>query len=226
VLNLLAVIAAIRPVSACSLVAPPAFTLDPGSDDIVPPAPPGDVVSVRINRGHGPACVEGRLIPGDTCDDLGTIYLTIQAAMDDRSPEPKAGHVQSGVGYRTRLVAGTLPDGLTIDDTLTASAFDFEHVGAAELLFWSVDEGKDGQDAFSATLAVKAVDLAGNESAETSYEVSDPGTPGEQACLPPAEPPWCGAPIRTEGAGVVVGVGLAALRRKRRPFAPEGADRP
>jgi hypothetical protein len=203
------------PAHACSQLMPAAFAIDPGSDDTVAPGPPGEAISVRVNRGRGSECVDGRRVAPDSCASSGTVTLHFRAAVDDRSPAVETGHVQMGVGYRVRVVQGALPEHRYTDETTIASAFTFARDGTAEISLLWIDGATDDQEAFAATLAVRAVDLAGNESAETLYEVADAGSASE-ACAPKAG--WCGT-VGPLGGGwlIVMGVVMGRRRRSRAP---------
>ncbi|MES2645115.1 MAG: hypothetical protein V4850_36850 [Myxococcota bacterium] len=186
---MLLLLALSTPAHACSHLLPAAFVIDPGSDDTVAPGPPGAAIAVRVNRGREPACVDGRRASPDSCDHSGTITLHFRAAVDDRSPAVETGHVQMGVGYRVRVVRGALPQPRYSAETTIASAFAFARNGTAVLsLFW-IDGATDDQEAFAATLGVTAVDLAGNESTETLYEVAAPGS-ASKPCVPEAWWSW------------------------------------
>jgi hypothetical protein len=148
-LLVLAVLTLAVPAVACGLSAG-AFVLDPASDDTVAPGAPGPLRSVRVKRGRSPD--EDGIVSSDSD---GEILLQIVAAVDDRSPAVATGHVQEGVGYRIRLVAGTLPDGLTLDEQ-ASRAFDFAHDGTAFLRLSWIDGRTDEQEPFAATLGVSA----------------------------------------------------------------------
>ncbi|MDP2309834.1 MAG: hypothetical protein Q8P18_27695 [Pseudomonadota bacterium] len=214
---MLLLLALARPADACSFDSPGSFELDPASDDTVAPSPPGELLSVRVVRGRGPECHDGGMSSSTSCDDLGTLSVGFVAALDDRSPAVDTGAVQTGVGYRVRVAEGALPDGLSIDPDHDHAAFRGD--GTASLFFVWIDDASDDQDAFAATLAVTAIDLAGNESAEALFEVSDPGTvdaDGEPGCPEEEEAEASALCGTSAGAGLVamlVGAGLVARRR-------------
>jgi hypothetical protein len=159
----LALALAVSPAFACSFaLGSPHETVDDPSDTVAPTAP-GEK-SVGVVRGVGPECV-GVSCSSSSCDDLGRIDVQLDASDDDVSaPE--------NIGYRMRVVEGTLPDGLTVDETRRA---DSVSGGVARLTLLWVDEAVDEQEPFDFVLGVASVDEAGNEGEELTIALSDPG---------------------------------------------------
>ena len=159
----LALALAVSPAFACSFaLGSPHETVDDPSDTVAPTAP-GEK-SVGVVRGVGPECV-GVSCSSSSCDDLGRIDVQLDASDDDVSaPE--------NIGYRMRVVEGTLPDGLTVDETRRA---DSVAGGVARLTLLWVDEATDEQEPFDFVLGVAPVDEAGNEGEALTLAISDPG---------------------------------------------------
>ena len=132
--------------------------------DRQPPAPaqvPADVVRV-LRRGTK---------SDSSCDSIGLIQIEFTSAKDDRTPRAR-------IGYRITHVAGTLPYGLSLPrDARLANpvAGDVSREVFRLELAWT-DSATGDQDALDFTLALTAVDLAGNESAPSSpIRVRHPG---------------------------------------------------
>ena len=172
---------------ACSIAAPPTLQIDPRIEDEVPPAPPV-VLGVEIRRGRGP---RGGMVT--SCDDIGAIEIEVaRPEGDPDDPEE--------VGYRLKLLAGKLPEGLALpgEDAL---------LGAFLRLHW-LDGATDHQEAFSFTLALVPVDRAGNEGKPARVTIEDEGSTE-------SEQPACAT---APGQGVLwaaVLLGLLARRRQR-----------
>jgi hypothetical protein len=133
--------------------------------DRQPPAAaqvPADVVRV-LRRG----------IRSDTsCAGIGLIQIAFTGAKDDRTPRER-------IGYLITLVAGTLPYGLSLPSDArlaTPVAGDVPgEVFSLLTLMWP-DPAASDQEAFDFTIALTAVDLAGNESAPSSpIRIRHPG---------------------------------------------------
>jgi hypothetical protein len=132
--------------------------------DRQPPAAaqvPADVVRV-LRRG----------IRSDTsCAGIGLIQIAFTGAKDDRTPRER-------IGYLIRHVAGTLPYGLSLppDARLaTPEAGDVPGEVFLLTLMWP-DPATSDQAPIDFTIALTAVDLAGNESAPSSpIRVRHPG---------------------------------------------------
>jgi hypothetical protein len=133
--------------------------------DRQPPAAaqvPADVVRVLL-----------RGIKSDTsCAGLGLIQIRFTGAKDDRTPREK-------IGYLIAHVAGTLPYGLSLPrDARLATPVASDVAG--EVLFlltlvWA-DPATSDQAPIDFTIALTAVDLAGNESAPSSpIRIRHPG---------------------------------------------------
>jgi hypothetical protein len=128
--------------------------------------PPAQVTGnvVRVLRGTR---------AGTSCDNTGLIVIEITGAKDDRTPREK-------IGYRITHVAGTLPYGVSLPSyvfLLPVAAGDVsrEVFRVTLPLPWG-DRATGDQESIDFTLAVVAVDLAGNESAPSSpIRVRHPG---------------------------------------------------
>lgn len=153
--------------SACSFAVGDAFAvLDDGTDTIAPDAPaaPG----VDIHRGVGPSCFMGRCSM-TSCDDLGWIELTFPAPADDT-------YGPSDIGYTLEVLAGSPPDGLTIDETREPDLVTDD--GDVVLTLVWADGSTDVQEAFDFDLGLTAVDRGGNASTTTVVNLADPGRAG------------------------------------------------
>src|SRR5688572_23423497 len=121
-----------------------------------------DAAEQKIDR-QPPVQVEARVVSvvrgtargGSTCDDLGFIVIELVRVDDDRTPREK-------LGYRITRIEGTLPE----SGMLPSFALRVIPVPGKPLQFtlvW-VDGATDNQESIDFTLAVTAVDMAGNES--------------------------------------------------------------
>jgi hypothetical protein len=132
--------------------------------DRQPPAPaqvPADVVRV-LRRGTR---------SDSSCDSIGLIEIEFTGAKDDRTPRER-------IGYLITHVAGTLPYGLSLPSYARLAkpvAGDVSGEVFRLVLLWT-DPATGDQEAIDFTLALTAVDLAGNESAPSSpIRVRHPG---------------------------------------------------
>jgi hypothetical protein len=150
---------------ACSFPGDSPLVIEPqaqATDPTPPSSPTASLASLR--RGKGP----DRNLAGcsqsiSSCDDLGTIGIALHAT-DDQTPS-------ADLGYQVQLAAGRLPDDLT----LPAGPVTLQ--GGYLYLRW-IDGATDDQEAISFTLAIAAVDKAGNVGPSVSLQVSDPGSGG------------------------------------------------
>ena len=157
-----AVVAIGRASLACSYGTPPALVLDPQaqtSDTTPPSLPVAKVDSVR--RGKGPTTYANCSQSASSCDDIGSISIALTAT-DDQATADK-------MGYQVEVVAGHLPDGLALPSGPVLLT------GGHLYLHW-IDGATDDQEAVSFTLAIRAVDLAGNTSPPANVDVSDGGS--------------------------------------------------
>ena len=154
-------------VEACSSVVEK-HELDAAEQQIdrQPPAAaqvPADVVRV-LRRGM-------RSDGDSSCGGIGSIQIAFTGAKDDRTPRER-------IGYLITHVAGTLPYGLSLpSDARLATPVAGDVSGEVFLLAlaWA-DPATGDQEAIDFTLALTAVDLAGNESAPSSpIRVRHPG---------------------------------------------------
>jgi hypothetical protein len=154
-----------RPAEACSLRSNQPLVLDPQAQasDSAPPSVPTAAVE-SITSGKGPVrdssgCGES----ASSCDDLGRISLTVSATDDQTAA--------ASLGFQVELVAGNLPAGLTLPTGAVLL------LGQYLFLHW-IDGASDDQEAISFSLAIRAVDLAGNVGPPVTVQVSDPGSGG------------------------------------------------
>ena len=122
---------------------------------------PADVVRV-LRRG----------IRADTsCAGIGLIQIAFTGAKDDRTPRGR-------IGYRITHVAGTLPDGLSLPNYAQFATPEVGDVSGEVFLLtlmWG-DPATSDQAPLDFTIALTAVDLAGNESAPSSpIRIRHPG---------------------------------------------------
>ncbi|HET6611337.1 MAG TPA: hypothetical protein VFG83_05080 [Kofleriaceae bacterium] len=143
---------------------PEPYEIDPAIDDDIPPAAL-TVTEVRIRRGHSGS---------SSCDDIGFIDIYVDPASGDTaSPEE--------MGYQVVLTEGSLPEDLVLPVGPTTS-----------LNFYWTDGATEDQEPISFTLAISAVDPAGNVGPAVSVVVSDPGGGGFFGCgaSPGGGSPW------------------------------------
>ena len=162
--------------------------LDP--DEIgVDVTPPGPLRGAEVSTIVTPADERPVLCGIDeVCPDLGRIVLSIDSAVDARTPSAM-------LGYSVELVSGALPAALP-DVPVRLRGVG----GHGDLhLEWSGD-----QEPFSAVLGLRAVDLAGNVGPELRIEVESPGASG------------CRVVSDDLGFGIFLVVVLGASRRRRR----------
>ncbi len=153
-------------VNACSVAGAQVYELDETEVgvDVQNPEQPA-AVNVEIRRGVGPKCRLGSCSE-TSCDDLGSFNLEIPDGQDDRTPADQ-------LGYQLRVIEGDLPRGL--EANAIEGTFGLTDGGIG---FTWVDGATDDQEGFGFTLAVSAVDLAGNVGPELEVEVSHRGSSG------------------------------------------------
>ena len=157
-----AVVAIERASQACSYGTPQPLVLDPqaqASDTTPPSVPVAKVDSIR--RGRGPTTNADCSQSESSCDDTGSIDIALTST-DEQTATDK-------MGYQVQVVAGHLPDGLALPTGPVLL------MGGHLYLHW-IDGATDDQEAVSFTLAIRAVDLAGNTSPPANVEVSDGGS--------------------------------------------------
>lgn len=112
-----------------------------------------------------------RGIRADTsCANIGLIEIAFTGAKDDRTPRER-------IGYRITHVAGTLPYGLSLPRDARPATLAGDASGEVFLLalMWP-DPATSSQAPIDFTIALTAVDLAGNESALSSpIRIRHPG---------------------------------------------------
>jgi hypothetical protein len=182
-----------HPASACDGRGLAEHALDPDAEanDHVAPTLPAPTL-VRINRGRdeGGACGAG------SCDGSGAIWIGVAAA-DDATPADR-------MGYRLAVMAGSPPHGFTVP-MKPVRAFG----GSNGQLWLEWDDGaSDDQEAFSFTLQIVAIDLAGNESVPQTLMIADGGSGG---CRIAGRAP----PIGAGTIAVLVAVLLMMARRSK-----------
>lgn len=141
--------------SACEFAGPIEHVVDPAEAD-VDKEPPAKIetVGVEIRRGEGP---EGGCSRTSTsCDDIGSITLVPTPPSDNRT-------APNELGYRIRLVGGTLPEGLS----LPSEAWRAEGSNFPALSLRWIDGSTDDQEAIDFTITLTAIDRAGNQGPES-----------------------------------------------------------
>lgn len=167
--------------------------LDPAEQqvDTTPPGPI-EVLDVEVHRGRGPSCEGIGGWSATSIDGTGTIAITINPPIDDRTPLEQ-------MGYRVTLLEGELENDMFPE-------YDFRIRDEAIYLNWS-DGDTDDQEPIDLTIEIQAVDLAGNLGAR-----SDPITirhPGSGGCATAAH-------NTVEAWMCLLAVSLVYLRRRRR----------
>jgi hypothetical protein len=152
-------IAAEKAAQACKLAVPRPLVLDPQSSDTTPPSAPTATVG-SIRRGKGPE-TNGCSQSTSSCDDLGSIYIALTATDDEATPDQ--------MGFQLELTDGALPSGLTLPSSPVLAT-------AGHLYLAWGDGATDEQEAIAFTLAIRAVDLAGNISPPTTVKVASEGS--------------------------------------------------
>jgi len=147
---------------------------------------------VEVSRGRGLGCNGINSWEGSSLDDAGMIVISITPPSDDRTPAEL-------IGYRVIHLEGDLQGELSPD-------YDFRIEGEAIYLHW-IDGRTDDQEPIDLTIAIQAIDLAGNLGAR-----SDPVTirhPGSGGCATAAH-------NTLEAWMCLLAVSLVYLRRRRR----------
>jgi hypothetical protein len=176
---------------ACSFVLgdPHAITANP--EDTTAPTAPADIEG-RLHRGVGPT--QGLFgASSSSCDDLGWIELELDVAVDDVS-------ATENVGYQLRILDGSLPDGLQVEET---RRIDFLNGDRGVLTLLWVDGATDEQESFDFTLGIAAVDEAGNVGEEVTVALADAGSDGRGCAT-------------TQGGGAIAVLAALALVARRR----------
>lgn len=157
------------PADACSFLIRP-HTVDEAEQKVDTRAPDPVVAEVdRIVRGRGPVRrPDGSVGPMSSCDDIGSIEVTLVHFLDDRTPGDE-------LGYRVTLVDGTLPERFGLPEGVFLPRVEAERAPRF-VLIW-IDGARDDQEPFDFTFVVTAVDLAGNESPPSApIRASHPGS--------------------------------------------------
>jgi len=174
--------------AAAAVAGPTPHELDPVEQqlDHTPPGPVR-VLAVEIHRGRDSEEEAGCGWNWIEDAELGTLVLRLAPPEDDRTPPER-------MGYRIERVGGAVPPGLL-------PGFDVRGLGDVIYLHW-LDGDTDDQEVLDFTLAIRAVDLAGNAGLSVGVPVSDPGLGGCATVAPSA-------------AGLLaLALGLLALRRR------------
>jgi len=179
VASLLTLLAA--PALACSFVEPEPFVVDDTLEDAEAPAAPV-ILSMTVTRGAEATRPLGDE-PAISCTDLGFIELELDGPSEE-------------VGHRFTVIDGDAPDDLGLPG---------EPVVGLDFAFIWVDGATDDQEPLSLTIEVVAVDLAGNESAPTTFTVDDPGGSAGGCST---------APGSASAIGALAALALVARRRR------------
>lgn len=149
---------------ACSFAGLVPFEIrhDPG--DTTPPAAVD--VDVEIARGKAPRDNGDGTMTATSCDDLGTVALSIRGLADEQLED---------MGLRLRVVGGELPEGAQIPDEPV-------ELGPYPVVISWIDGAADEQEPVDFTLTIAAVDRSGNEGPATEVHVFDPGSSAAAGC--------------------------------------------
>jgi hypothetical protein len=181
---------------ACSLTENPVHEIDVAmqATDRVSPVI-GPMFPPSFGRGHAPLVDDGCSgADPQSCDAIGTIVIDASATDDVTPPER--------IGYRLVLTGGTLPPGIT----LPAAPIE---PGPERTLRLSWNDGLgDEQEAFSFTISMVAIDLAGNQSPPQTVSINAPATHPP----PPGNPDGdCAVSIGPRPIHLEIGAALLAL---------------
>jgi hypothetical protein len=117
----------------------------------------GDI-TYTVTRGKGPernGCEQSMT----SCDDIGSVALHF-------APSEDADSEFGAVGYRIRVVGGTLPEGLELRSE-PLLAFQDGDEGDAAIGLPFVDGAHDDQESIAFTIRITPVDADGNEGPES-----------------------------------------------------------
>jgi hypothetical protein len=153
-----------RQADACSFASPTPLTVDPqaqATDGTPPSAPVGKLD--HITRGKGPKRTSTCGMSVSSCDDLGSIAITVSATDDQTASDQ--------LGYRVELASGRLPGDLALPTAPILAMGGY-------LYFHWLDGATDEQEEVSLSLAISAVDRAGNAGPSATVEIHSPGSGG------------------------------------------------
>lgn len=156
------VIVWVRQSRACDFGAPGRHTVDP-AEAAVDSAPPSAIGSPTFTVRRGAAASDGCGTQGDSCDDIGTITVHFPPATDDRTDA-------ASMGYRVEVVRGAMPPDPTWPDSPVRTT------DGRTIYFHWIDGDTDDQELIDVTLAISAVDRAGNEGPPTELRIRDAGS--------------------------------------------------
>lgn len=156
-----------RRAQACSYGPLPPHPTDP-AEAAVDGTPPSAIAkpSFTVKRGHGPEGSCGSQ-SSDSCADTGSISVHFEPATDDRTDA-------ATMGYQVEVVDGVAPT----DPTWPSSAVR-AYDGNTLYFHWS-DGESDEQETIDFTLALRAVDRAGNQGPATEIRIRHGGS--EESC--------------------------------------------
>jgi MYXO-CTERM domain-containing protein len=200
---LLGVLLLQRAAHPCSSPGVDAHRLDPAAQQIDRTSPTlGPAPAVKVQRGSSPqmGCSGSQV---SSCDGIGSISIT-PAVADDRA-------MASEIGFRVRLLAGSLPAGLTLPNV------DFRALSGAIYFHWT-DGTEADHEPFGFTLELVAVDTAGNLSAPVKVMVGDGGAGGcSMGRLSVRSSPSSGATPGPLAWLILGGLAMLWLRPRRAP---------
>ena len=171
------------PARACSLLPPQVLVVDSlvkGDED--PPATP-ILRELTVARGRGAVRTEAGLWMSSSCDDIGSIAMTLERPEGDPDGD-------DDVGYALVQLDGTLPRDLALPPQPI--------LGPDLVLHW-IDGSTDEQESFGFTVAVTPVDVAGNEGAALEVLVAHDGGTETSAA------------DRSQGSGCATGYGVPSV---------------
>jgi hypothetical protein len=146
---------ALAPIAdACSFADPP-FVLDPATVGIDQTAPTVVIDSITIREGRAPERSGCGTVSSTSCDDIGSIRVSIGEVSDDLTPV-------EAIGYRLIIEGDTGDTGIPVGDSQTLLAYP-----DGEVFVRFIDDDVYNEGEWDFTVRVVAVDQAGNESEPT-----------------------------------------------------------
>jgi MYXO-CTERM domain-containing protein len=188
-----------RPAHPCSFPGVEPHRLDPAAQQVDRTSPTlGPTPAVQVQRGPSPQQA-GCGVQSTSCDGLGSISIT-PAVADDRAPA-------SEIGFRLRLTAGSLPEGLALPSG------DIRATSGAIYFHWTDGTERD-HEPFAFNVELIAIDTAGNLSAPVQVMVGDAGAGG---CSMGHSSATSGANPGLLGWLTLAGLAMLGVRRRRSP---------